>query len=197
MTIRDAPMTAPPRVKRWTKREYNALVERGMFQGERAFLYRGGLIEMPPMGGLHARAIMTITDWLHETFRPAYRVRIQCPFETPGASMPEPEGAVVTDAQMLHVPHPKAAALLIEVADSPLDFDHEKAFDYAAAGVPEYWILDVVSRSLEVYRNPVADSAAVLGFRYAFHQIYQEDQSIVSLARPSSPVAVATLLATK
>lgn len=197
MTILDEPMTVPPRVKRWTKRQYNAMVERGMFQGERTFLYRGELIEMPPMGALHRIAVMNMNHWLTATFRPDYCIQIQSPFQTPGESVPEPDAAVITTEQAMRRPHPNAAILLVEVADSSLDLDHEKALDYAAAGVPEYWILDVVSRSLEVYRNPAADSAAALGFRYSSHQIYQEGQSIASLARPNAPVTIAILLATK
>lgn len=194
MIILDEPPVASPRVKRWTKREYNAMVDRGAFQGQRLFLYRGELIDMPPMGALHARSLSNITEWLVRTFTPDYRIRNQSPFQAPGDTVPEPDGAVYTHEQFKWLPHPRAAVLLIEVADSSLDLDHEKGFDYAAASVPEYWIVDVIGRVVEVYRYPVADAAAPLGFRYQSHQLHHEGETISSLARPDSIVAVAVLL---
>lgn len=81
--------------KRWTKQEYNDLVDRGALKG-RIFLYRGEILEMPAMGALHCFGVSNITDWLSDTFRPEYRVRIQLPFECPDESEPEPDGAVVS-----------------------------------------------------------------------------------------------------
>ena len=80
-------------------------------------------------------------------FTPAFRVRIQNPFDAPGESMPEPDGAVVTHEQMRRRPHPDAALLLVEVADSSLELDREKAWEYPAASVPEYWIVNMRDRS--------------------------------------------------
>jgi Uma2 family endonuclease len=184
-----------PHLKRWTKREYHAAVDRGAFRGERVFLFRGELIEMPPMGSLHAFGITNLSEWLFQTFRPQYRIRIQQPFETPGESVPEPDGAVVTHEQMRRRPHPNQALFLIEVADSSIELDREKAFDYAAADVPEYWIVNMQDRNVEIYREPVADMAALLGFRYASHRICGEAETISSLLRPDESVAVASLLA--
>jgi Uma2 family endonuclease len=184
-----------PHRKRWTKREYHAEVDRGAFRQQRIFLYRGELIEMPPMGSLHAFGITNLTEWLARAFFPQYRVRIQQPFETPGESVPEPDGAVVTREQMRRRPHPDNALLLIEVADSSLDLDREMAFEYAAAKVPEYWIVNMQERCVEIYREPVADAAAVLGFRFASHRIAQHGETIAPLMRPGESVAVASLVA--
>jgi len=110
-----------PHLKRWTKKEYHAQVDRGAFRGQRIFLYRGELIEMPPMGSLHAFGITNLSEWLFQTFRPQHRIRIQQPFESPGESVPEPDGAVVTREQMRRRPHPNEALFLIEVSDSSLE----------------------------------------------------------------------------
>ena len=184
-----------PHLKRWTKREYHAEVDRGGFRQQRIFLYRGELIEMPPMGSVPAFGITNLTEWLTQAFRPQHRVRIQQPFETPGESVPEPDGAVVTHQQMRRRPHPDQALFLIEVADSSIELDREKAFDYAAAQVPEYWIVNMQDRNVEIYREPVADAAAVLGFRYASHRICGEGETISSLLRADQSVAVASLVA--
>jgi Uma2 family endonuclease len=186
---------AKPHLKRWTKREYNDEVNRGAFQKQRLFLYRGELIEMPPMGSLHSFGVTNVTEWLAQNFLPHYRIRIQQPFETPGESMPEPDGAVVTPEQMRRRPHPSVALLLIEVSDSSLELDHEKALEYAAAKVPEYWIVDMRGRCVEIHREPSADSTALLGFRYAAHRVALDGEVIASLLRPDKPVAVASLVA--
>jgi Uma2 family endonuclease len=180
--------------KRWTKREYNNLVERGFFDGDPVYLYRGELIEMAAMGTLHARGISKVNAWLVRTFDPTYVIRCQTPFEVPGESMPEPVFAVVTPEQERRRPHPNAAVLLIEVADSSVELDQEMAFDYAAALVPEYWIVNMRDRQIEVYREPIADSAAPVGYRYSWHELFREGQTFSSLVKPEVLVAVSTLV---
>jgi Uma2 family endonuclease len=183
----------PPWVKRWTKREYNELVERGAWQGQHIYLFRGELIEMSPQYHPHAFAITELVDALHLHFgiRQGYKVRVQLPFETPGESMPEPDALVCTDAHFLRQPHPKEAVLVIEVADSSLDRDREKALEYAAAKVPEYWILDVNNRRVELYRDPVIDKTTALGFRYALMRLVEENETIEPLAKSGSAMAIA------
>jgi Uma2 family endonuclease len=188
---------AKPHLKRWTKEEYNDSVDRGAFKKQRVFLFRGELIEMPPMKAPHAFGISNITVWLTRTFDPGNRIRIQLPFETPGASMPEPDGAVVTNEQMRRQPHPNAALLIIEVSDSSIELDREMAFEYAAAQAPEYWIVNMPERSVEVYRDPIADATAILGFRYASRHVHGDSEVIATLLRPDVSVSVAFLVATE
>jgi Uma2 family endonuclease len=183
-----------PRVKRWTKREYNDLVEMGAFQGQRVYLFRGELIEMPPMGGPQAQCLIKVSDWLYTVFKPQHFVRIQMPFETLGESMPEPDASVVTVEALQKFPHPSAALLIVEVSDSSIYLDHDKAFEYAAAGVPDYWIIDLNGRQIEVYRQPVQDAAAPLGFRYASHHVAAIGESLVPVAQPSAKILVSELL---
>jgi Uma2 family endonuclease len=183
-----------PRVKRWTKREYNDLVEKGAFQGQRVYLFRGEFIEMPPMGGPHAKCVMKVANWLYPNFRPQHDIRIQMPFEAPGESMPEPDAAVVTIDALQRSPHPNAALLIIEVSDSSIYLDHDKAFEYAAAGVPDYWIIDLNGRQIEVYRQPVKDDAAPLGFRYASHHVVAIGESLSPVAQPAAKILVSELL---
>ena len=167
----------PPHVKRWTKREYNEL------------------IEMSPQYHPHAFAVTRLTKALVLSFEAegGHEIRIQLPFETPGESMPEPDALVCTIEQNLRLPHPNQAILAIEVADSSLATDREKAFDYAAAGIPEYWIVDVNRRVVEVYRNPVSDATAFLGFRYGQPTIYNADASIETLAKPGVKIQISQL----
>src|SRR3954470_17924844 len=104
-----------PRVKRWTKQEYNEQVEQGWFEGKRLFLFRGELIEMPAMGQPHAIAVTKLTRVLSTLFPGEFDVRIQLPLEVPADSMPEPDAAVVTQLAGKRFPHPNEALLVIEV----------------------------------------------------------------------------------
>jgi Uma2 family endonuclease len=187
------PQPPPPRVKRWTKQEYNQLIELGAFRGQRIYLFRGELIEMPPQFHPHAYAVMKLTAALHAAFgvNAGFEIRIQLPFEAPGDSMPEPDALVCTTQQGVRHPHPNQAELVIEVADSSLESDREKALDYAAAGVPEYWIVDVNARLAEVYRQPIADATAAFGFRYASIQLLDARQAIDTVAKPGVLIQLA------
>ena len=69
-----------PRVKRWSKQEYNEQVEQGWFEGKRRFLFRGELIEMPAVNSPHAWAVMKLRRKLTKAF-PDHEIRIQLPFE--------------------------------------------------------------------------------------------------------------------
>jgi Uma2 family endonuclease len=183
----------PPRPKHWTKREYSELVEMGGLRGQRVYLFRGQLIERSAQYHAHAIAIAELTDALHLVFgiRQGYKVRIQLPFDVPGESMPEPDGLVCTEAQNLRHPHPNEAVLVVEVADSSLALDREKALEHAAARVPEYWIIDVNRRCVEVYRDPTPDPTALHGLRYKAPMVVDIAGSIGPLAKPRAKVPVA------
>ncbi len=195
-TLATPPAPSPPArrpAKRWTKAEFNAAVERGWFAGSRIYLYRGELVEMPAMGTLHARGIRRVAAWLIPLFEPAFAVRHQSPFELPDESMPQPEFVVCTADQADRRPHPNAAVLVIEVADSSVELDRDAADDYAAAGVPDYWIANVRDRRIEVYRDPRPDPASPTGHRYGLHRVYAAGETLAPLARPEAVVAVGAL----
>ena len=86
--------------------------------------------------------------------------------------------------------HPNTALIVVEVSDSSLGLDRRKAGLYAAAGVPEYWILNLVARRLEVHRHPVADAEQEFGHRYEQVSALGEDQTIAPLARPEAKILI-------
>jgi Uma2 family endonuclease len=185
----------PPRPKRWTKQEYNELVDRGAFQGKRLYLFRGELIEMAPMGADHAWVLRKGTRILGDIFPgPKFFVDVQLPFSTPGQSTPEPDLAVCAADTLIGGEHASKAVLIIEVADRSIDHDRDKGLEYAAAGVEEYWIVDLAARCIEVYRNPVADASTDLGFRYQSVTVATLGDSISPLAAPNASISVADLL---
>jgi len=181
-----------PRPKKWTQQEYLDLVERGAFQNQRVYLFRGDIIEMAPHGHPHAFGITKLNRYLTRVFAEPFEVRIQLSFITPGDSVPEPDGAVCTAEDALRKPHPSHAQLVAEVADSSLSADRAKAEEYAAALVPEYWIIDVDHRRVEIYRRPVQDPSAAYGYRYADARVFSGGEQVVPMDRPDATIAVSS-----
>ena len=193
MSLMPPPPLRKPAPMRWTKEEFYRLVDLGGFRGRRVFVHRGELIEMPPMGWRHATALMKITRVLQLQF-PEHIVRIQMPLEVPGDFTPEPDAALFSSPAAFAFPRPTQSLLVIEVSDSSLELDREKAGVYAAANVPEYWLLNVVDRQLEVYRNGTPDSASETGFRYADVRALGEGDSIATLIDSSVVIKVGEML---
>ena len=150
---------------------------------------------MSPQYHPHVFAVTELSDILHEIFgiRKGVKVRVQMPFDAAGETTPEPDILVCTIQQHRRQPHPDTAMLVAEIADSSLKIDRDKALEYAAAQVPEYWIVDVNQRSVEVYRNPMPDPTAVLGYRYMPPTIVPSGGEIELLSKPGSKVIVAEL----
>lgn len=118
-----------------------------------------------------------------------YTIRNQAPLALDEHSEPEPDIAVVKGAIRDFVnTHPRTAVLVIEVADSTLQYDRTtKARVYARNGIPEYWIVNIQDRQLEVYRQPV-------GQEYMERLVLDTNQMLACLAQPDHDISVADLL---
>jgi len=140
--------------------EYDRLVGLGMLEGEKLELLYGRLVRMSPEGERHAFSIVRLTEHLVRALAGRAQVRVQLPLAASDISEPEPDIAIVAPGDYLDG-HPKQALLVIEVAQGSLDEDRSlKAALYCAAGVPEYWIVNLVEGVIEVYREPRGDSYA-------------------------------------
>ena len=153
-TMLDADQLSPERVRPLRRSEYERLVEAGAFEDERVELLRGVLVEMSPQGGPHAGVSARIANLLILALGEGVEVRTHSPFAAGEDSMPEPDVMVVPSGSMNE--HPSRALLLVEVAHSSLRKDRGiKAALYAEAQVPEYWIVDLDGRTVEVHTRPV------------------------------------------
>ena len=162
-------MAQPPlTLKRWKRAEYERLVDLGAFEGDPVELIGGQLIVAEPQNSPHATAVGAADDALRAVLPPGFLVRAQMPMALDDESAPEPDLAVVSGrrADYRHG-HPTGAVLVLEVADSSLHFDrHDKGSLYARARIAEYWIVNLIERVLEVYRDPEPDPAAPHGWSY-------------------------------
>jgi Uma2 family endonuclease len=134
-------------------------------------------------------AVSNCDEELRRVFGVGYYVRVQMPFLGEGASEPEPDVAVIRGHRRdFGGSHPASAVLLVEVSDSTLQFDRlRKGPAYARAGVPEYWIVNLVDRVVEVYRNPTQAG-------YQDVVVLRPGDMVAPLAAPSAGIAVAALL---
>src|SRR6266571_5171323 len=186
-------MQSPLTVRRWTRHEYEKLVDFGMFQRDPVELIGGQLIVAEPQGSYHATAVGAADDALRAVLPPGWIVRAQMPLALDEESAPEPDLVVVRGSRAdYRESHPARPALAVEVSDSSLAFDREhKGSLYARAGVPDYWIVNLVDRLLEVYRDPRPDPSAAYGWRYRSMETRVPPALVVPLALPSTPIAVA------
>ena len=187
------PMVAP-RPYRHTVRQFHQMGELGFFEGRRASLIHGLIFEEGPMNPPHAIAGEKTEDLIRDLFR-GWRLRVQKPLILGLDIDPEPDVAVVAGQPTLAGGHPSTAALVIEIADSSLDYDLTvKAELYATAGIPEYWVLDVDGRALHVFRDPAPLPAGLTAVAYRTHDTYGDTQAVAPLAVPTAAVRVADLL---
>jgi Uma2 family endonuclease len=189
--------TLPTRTRRWTRVEYDRLIDLGIFRpGEHLELLGGHLIVSEPQGTLHAVAVGLVEDALRACFGSGWAVRVQMPIALDDESEPEPDLAVVPGTHRdYEAAHPARPPLLVEVAESSLTADRgTKAALYARAGIADYWILNLVDRVLEVCRDPTTAAAQPSGWRYGDITVLHPGASIAPLARPDVLIEVAAML---
>jgi Uma2 family endonuclease len=186
----------PVRTRRWTRLEYDRMIELGAFRpGERLELIGGGLVVREPQGRLHSTAIELADAALRNAFGAGWRVRVQLPVALDHESEPEPDLSVVRGHPRDASGHPAHPALLVEVAESSIAFDREhKGSLYARARVREYWIVNLVDGVLEVYRDPTLSPGAPYGCAYAMCLRLGAGETASPLAAPHARIAVADLL---
>jgi len=189
--------TYPVRTRRWTRAEYERLIDIGVFlPGEPLELLGGELIVSEPQGSAHYTAIGLVEDALRAALGPGWLVRSQGPIELDDESEPEPDIAVMRgDRRSYSHRHPSRPALVLEVAESSLAFDREhKGSLYARARLDDHWIVNLVDRVVEVYRRPVPDTSAPFGWRYASKEVLSAESSVELLEVPGARILVSDLL---
>lgn len=131
---------------------------------DRVELIEGELIAMAPTGANHAGTVVALNDCLAAVTLGRALVSPQNPIHLSDRSLPQPDYAVLVprpDRYRTAHPRPHEVLLLIEVADSSLDYDRDvKRALYARHGIGEFWIVDLVNRNVEVCRSPGPDGYA-------------------------------------
>jgi len=126
---------------------------------------------------------------MRDGFGTGFHIRGQKPFILNDYSEPEPDVAVVKGNIRDYTDHhPSTAVLLVEVTDTTLAYDRlDKAAAYARNAIPEYWILNLRDRCLEVYHRPGRGA-------YAERTRLTVGETISPLAAPDLRIEIAALL---
>ena len=139
--------------------DYHRMLESGILnEGDRVELISGQIFNMSPKGTRHTVCTREIFKRLLNLIGNLADVQSQDPITLPNHSEPEPDIVIArlrADNYVNSHPTPTDIILVIEVADSTLNFDRNtKASLYAAAEISEYWIVNLVDDRLEIYRQP-------------------------------------------
>jgi Uma2 family endonuclease len=185
--------TASPRRWKWTGDDLVRMGEAGLLPPEGRFeLLDGEIYQIMPPGSLHA-AIVDLVRRLLETlaWTITAHVRQRNPIRLSQTYDPQPDLAVVRDRERdyLHrFPGPADVLLVVEVADSSVEHDRERKLPaYAAAGIPECWLVNLPEQQVEVYREPAADG-------YRLRHLHRPGDSLAPQAAPGAALPVAVLL---
>ncbi len=183
------PITAhEPSARPWTRAEYHRLHEQGFFENQRVELVDREIILMSPLGPDHSSTVGLVIEALRQAFGDGYWVRGQDALSISDDSVPEPDVTVVKGTPRTVRRVPTTALLVVEVSVSTLAFDlGRKAQVYAAAGVKDYWVVDVAGGRIIVHRNPSRG-------KYAKPSEHFRGESLSLLALPKRKVKVDDLL---
>ena len=159
----------------------------GLFRDQRVELLDGVIVEMTPQGTRHAATVQRLTERLAAAIGDRAGLRVQLPFAASERSQPEPDAAVVPLGDY-DLSHPSQALLVAEVAESSLEKDRRvKAAIYAAVGVPEYWLVDVLAGVIEVRTRPTGED-------YAEVRMARPGERLRLVALPEVEIAVADIV---
>lgn len=143
----------------WTLDQYHRMVDAGVLEDEQVELLRGEIVLMSPEGIPHANKRIKAGSRLQTLLGDRAQVRPAAPITLMDGSEPEPDLAI---AQMpeerydQHHPYPEDLYWVVEYSNASLEKDLGiKAEIYAAANIPEYWIINLRTGVLIVLRNPV------------------------------------------
>jgi Uma2 family endonuclease len=181
---------AARQLRRFTAREYEQMIAAGVFvERGRVELLGGEIIEMAAMGPAHATCLNNSDYLLKRQVPDEYRVNVQVPILLDDASEPEPDLVVYRRRKRSTHPTPGEVLLVVEVADRSLDYDRNRKFPrYAAAGIPEAWLLDVFAGVLERHADPYAG-------RYRQLVAARRGETLASTMLPAVLLAVEAILA--
>jgi Uma2 family endonuclease len=186
------PFEEPGRDPRLTTEHYFALVREGVLEEhDRVELLEGVVVAMAPSGPDHASVTGMLADALRHAIGSRATVREEKPLVLGPHSVPEPDVALVAGTHAdHHHQHPTTALLVVEVSDSSLPQDRlTKGRIYAAAGIPEYWIVNLRDACVEVHRDPDPDRRV-----YRTRHVTGRDGSLTVLAFPDVRIAVGGVL---
>jgi Uma2 family endonuclease len=176
----------------FTVDDFRRMVEAGVLtEDDRVELIDGEVLEMTPIGPEHGGTVKTLIQAFRGLPSSVSLLSVQDPLLLDDRSEPEPDLMLLRpreDHYRRSHPRPGDVLLLVEVADESLERDRDlKLPRYAAAGIPELWIVDLRGRVLESCREPTADD-------YTTRHRCRGGDTVAPEAFPEHPIDVAAVL---
>jgi Uma2 family endonuclease len=186
-------MNAKASAPRWsfTVAEYHRMGEAGIFnEDDRVELIEGEIVAMSPIGSRHAACVDRIASLLRDRVTDMI-VRVQNPVRLSDDSEPQPDLSLVRACDDFYAgghPKPEDVRLLIEVADASVMYDRNTKIPlYARSGIPEVWLVDLVTNVVEVHSTPAGNA-------YSQMQRFARGATVASAQVPDLRMAAAELL---
>ena len=172
--------------------DYARMHETGILhEDDRVELIAGTIYAMSPISPIHAAIVRRINALLSRKLLGQTIISVQNPSQLDDYTEPQPDLAVLRwrdDYYAAHLPTGADVLLVIEVADSSLDFDrNEKLPRYAKAGIPEMWLINVGAATIEQYSEPFED-------RYLSQRLVGYEQTLRPTSIPNLELAGAAVL---
>jgi Uma2 family endonuclease len=177
---------------RFTVADYYRMGETGVLKPDaQVELLDGRIIDRAPIGPLHGGSVNRLNRILSRLAAGRWLVSAQNPVNLDEYSEPQPDLMLLKPAKDDYTrrhPGPEDVFLVIEVADTTLDFERKaKLPAYGRAGIPEVWILNLGARVLEVYREPNFSG-------YGSQKVLRAGDTAAPLAFPDAAIAVADIV---
>jgi Uma2 family endonuclease len=177
---------------RFTVDEYDRMIATGIVsENDRVELIEGEILEKMPVGSQPVAAVNRLNQVWSQRFSQLASASIQNPVVLED-SEPEPDVVLLSPRDDFYAsakPTADDVLLLVEVADSSLEFDRNvKGRLYARAAIADYWIVNLAEECVEVYRQPRADGS------YAEVKSYGRGEAIEPLAFDGLTMAIDEIL---
>jgi Uma2 family endonuclease len=188
-TMHSAVSTLPvhPQPHRFSVKDYLAMGEAGILQPEdRVELVRGQVLSMSPIGHGHAVSVDRLSRLLHGQGPEVILVHVQNAVNFADDTQVQPDLALLRDRQGFWQTgvREEDCLLVIEVAETSLETDRTRRLAlYAAAGIPEYWIVDLPGRRVECYLNPEGEA-------YTQRSVHEVDEVVTSWSIPGLSIPI-------
>ena len=185
-------MSAPFTTRRFTVEEHHRIAEAGVLhEGDRVELLDGQIVVMSAIGSRHAATVDRINRLLSQRAADRATVRVQNPIVIGQYWEPQPDVCLLRPRDDFYAaahPGPEDVLLVVEVADTSAEDDRERKLpEYARAGIPEVWLVDLARDTIEGHHDPAAG-----GYRAV--TVFRRGDTLVSLAVPTVSIAVAEVL---
>jgi Uma2 family endonuclease len=172
--------------------EYYRMAEVGLLSADdRVELIEGEIVEMSPIGSTHGGTVKRSSAFLNRKLGNNVIVSVQDPIHLNDFSEPQPDLALLKPRKDFYSkshPRPEDVLVVIEVADTSLDYDRNVKLPlYARAGIPEAWLMVLSKDVIEVHSQP-------RNGKYQKVQRVKRGKTLTSLTIPTFSCKVEDLL---